>query len=129
MLKNTKTRTKISELLDSATTPMSAYEIYEKLKSEKITLSSIYRTLDTFYNNNIVTKETTPEGVNIYSKVLTEHKHFLECKKCHKQIPLDYCPYHKVNAKIKSNNDFVVDEHNVVIYGTCKDCVHNTEKK
>ena len=122
MLKNTKTRELVKELLTNSKTPLSAYEIHKILQSQKITLSSIYRTLDTFYSNNIVSKDITSDGVSKYSIVKGEHSHFLECKKCHKTTPLDFCPYHSANKKIKKSTEFIVDEHNLIIYGTCKDC-------
>lgn len=129
MLKNTKTRELIKALLDSSNSPLSAYDIFDALKSQGVTLSSIYRTLDTFYKNSIISKEITTDGVSLYSIPKEEHSHFLECKNCHKVIELNYCPYHKVNAQIKAKHHFVVDEHNVVIYGLCPDCYTNNSIK
>ncbi|MBE5757650.1 MAG: transcriptional repressor [Clostridiales bacterium] len=123
-MKNTKTRKRVLEKLSSQN-PMTASDLYDILKDEDITLSSIYRTLDTFTKEEIVIKDTTNNGTAIYTLKGDTHNHFLECKKCHKKITLEYCPYHKVNEKIKKTANFTVDEHNVVIYGTCKDCNQN----
>jgi len=123
MLKNTKTRTMVRELLNKSQTPLSASDIFDILKDKNITLSSIYRTLDTFYQHKIISKETTHENISVYSIIKENHKHYLKCKKCQKTITLDYCPYHKTNESIRKNHFFVVDEHNVVIYGICKDCI------
>lgn len=122
MLKNTKTRQQIKALLENSHNPLSAYDIFEKLKNNNITLSSIYRTMDTFYKHNIVNKETTSDGLSRYSILKENHTHVLECKNCHTKIELDFCPYHRVNSQIKSKHHFLVDEHNVVIYGLCKNC-------
>ena len=130
MLKKTKTRELVRSLLEKSSKPISAYEIFEELKSQEVTLSSIYRTLETFYNNNIVIKELSSDKVCKYSINKKEHQHFLECRECHTSTPLDFCPYHNVNKKIKSETDFTVDEHNLIIFGLCKDCTHkNTNKK
>lgn len=123
MLKKTKTREKVLRLLEVSNTPISANEIYEVLSSEGVTLSSIYRTLDCFTKNNIIAKESNPQGVAIYTLIKDEHSHILECKECHNQTKLDYCPYHKANENIKSKHNFFADESNIVIYGTCKDCM------
>lgn len=128
MLKNTKTRECIKKLLEVSNSPLSAYDIFNSLKDQGVTLSSIYRTLDTFYRNNIVSKEITTDGVSLYSILKEEHSHFLECKNCHSVIELNYCPYHKVNAQIKAKHHFEVDEHNVVIYGLCAQCVRSQNK-
>ncbi len=122
MLKKTKTREKILELFNNTTTPMSAYDIYDVLGKDGITLSSIYRTLDSFYKNNIIMKETTQSAVAIYTLIRDEHCHILECKTCHTKVKLDYCPYHKANESLKSKHKFIADERNVVIYGTCENC-------
>ena len=127
MLKKTKTRELVKELLESTKEPLSANEIYEALKSNNITLSSVYRTLDTFYNNKLISKDVDLNGVSKYSTITSHHKHYLECKECHKSTELDYCPYQNANKKIKTTNDFVVDEHNTIIYGICKDC-HKVKK-
>ena len=121
-MKNTKTRNKVMEILSISPTPLSASDIYDKLSKDNITLSSIYRTLDKFTEEKIVIKDSNSFGTAIYTLHKDNHNHFLECKKCHKQIILDYCPYHKVNEKIKKTSNFTVDEHGVVIYGTCEDC-------
>ena len=127
MLKKTKTREQVQSLLTQISSPLSANEIYERLKNNNITLSSIYRTLDTFTNKGIIIKDINNLGVATYSIKKEEHCHFLECKKCHSKIKLDYCPYHKINKQIKDKTLFTVDEHNVIIYGTCNKCI-NKEK-
>lgn len=124
MLKKTKTREEVLSLLNNTLVPLSANEIFENLCNKGVTLSSIYRTLDTFTKNDIVLKETNPQGVAMYSTKKDNHTHILECKACHKKTPLDYCPYHKANEIIKSKHDFVADEENIIIYGTCKDCIN-----
>ena len=48
MLKNTKTRTLVREILDKSNSPLTPAEIFEKLKTLDVTLSSIYRTLEAF---------------------------------------------------------------------------------
>lgn len=122
MLKKTKTRDKVREILKTANTPLTANDIYEYLKDENITLSSIYRTLDTFTKEKIIIKDTNNQATAIYTIANDTHSHFLECKHCHEKIKLDYCPYHKVNKQIQKNTEFTVDEHNVVLYGICKNC-------
>ena len=125
-MKKTKTREEILSLFSIATEPLTAGEIYSELKDKDITLSTIYRSLETFTSTGILIKGTDANGVSIYTLKKEKHAHYLECKNCHTKVELEYCPYHKVNDKISKDFDFKVDEQNVVIYGTCKDC--NKEK-
>lgn len=122
MLKKTKTRKCILELLKNSKLPLTANDINDKLKDKNITLSSIYRTLETFTNEDIIVKDVLSNGTAIYTLKNDEHNHYLECKNCHKKVKLPYCPYDKINDEINEKFNFEVDERNVVIYGKCKDC-------
>lgn len=125
MLKNTKTRKRVKEILDTSKTPLTPAQIFEKLQDEGITLSSIYRTLETFSQEHIVIKANDQKGTALYTLSKDDHCHYLECKKCHKKIKLDYCPYHNINNKISKDYGFDVDENNVVMYGLCQNCHNN----
>lgn len=122
MLKKTKTRELVKNTLENANKPLSAYEIFDKLKDNNITLSSIYRTLEIFHANNIISKDIGNDKVCKYTIIKNEHKHYLECRKCHTSTALDFCPYHTANKKIKNETNFTVDEHNVIILGVCENC-------
>ena len=121
-LKSTKSRTEILALLKKQKSPITANEIFDKLRNRKITLSTIYRTLETFSKNGIIKKEIPQSGTAVYFLVSEEHCHILECKNCHGTIKLKYCPYDLANIKIQKDTNFKVDEENVVIYGLCKNC-------
>lgn len=126
MLKNTKTRICVKKVLGNSPSPLTPAQIYEKLQEENITLSSIYRTLEAFTKENIVIKASDQKGTALYTLNKDDHCHYLECKKCHQKIKLDYCPYHTVNKKIYKDYGFNIDESNVVMYGVCQNC--NNEK-
>ena len=128
MLKKTKTREEIVALFEITNSPLNANDIFEKLRDKNITLSSIYRTLETFTNQGILIKDLDPKGTAIYTMKQEKHSHYLQCKNCNKKVELEYCPYHKVNDKISRQFDFEVDEHNVVIYGTCRNCNDSNKK-
>lgn len=125
MLKNTKTRQRVKETLSHASTPLTPAEIYNQLKDENITLSSIYRTLETFTRENIVIKASDQKGTALYTLNIDDHCHYLKCKCCHAEIKLDYCPYHKINHQLSHKYNFDIDENNVVIYGLCENCKNN----
>ena len=122
MLKNTKTRTLVREILDKSNSPLTPAEIFEKLKTLDVTLSSIYRTLDAFTKEDVVIKANDQKGTALYTLNKDDHYHYLECKNCHQKIQLNYCPYHKVNHELSKKYNFDIDESNVVIYGVCNNC-------
>ncbi len=121
-LKRTKTRELVYKELKKSQLPLSAAQLFSNLENASLTLSSIYRTLNAYLKNNIILKQTDSNGVSLYSLNKEEHKHFLICKTCESKITLDYCPYHLINEELKTKHGFEIDEHNVVLYGTCKNC-------
>lgn len=122
-MKNTKSRKAILELLQKCPAPLSADSIFAALKDQGITLSTVYRSLQTFEAEGLVKKELSPHSKEaLYSVKEEEHGHTLECVRCHKKIPLDYCPFEEVNEEIKKKTGFTLEEENSILYGVCAEC-------
>ena len=120
-MKNTKSRHDVYNHLAQCTEPVSANMIFEAVKNQGITLSTVYRTLATFVENNIINKMENNEGVALYYLHQDSHSHFLECTGCHKRVKIDYCPYHEIKEQIEKQSGFVLsDDH--ILYGVCDDC-------
>ena len=124
-LKRTPSRIEILSVLEKASTPLTAEEIFKLLKKKDIDLSTIYRTLNIFAEANIVKKEINNNKENIFSLVKNEDKHILVCVKCHKTVVIDDCPYHEANEKIERETGFTINDHTTEIYGICPDCKQN----
>jgi len=123
-MKQTKPRQIIYEFMSEQSFPMSANDIFEHLQKQDITLSTLYRTLKAFVKNQILDKMENNDGIALYYIAKDAHSHYVECTKCHKMVKLDFCPYEKVQNKIKKESGFVIcDDH--IIYGVCKDCNKN----
>ena len=122
-MKVTKSRKAILALFKGATTPLTAEAIYLLLQGQGITLSTVYRTLQCFEQEGIIKKELSPHSKEArYSYKEEEHGHTLECVRCHKKIPLDYCPFEEVNEEIKKKTGFTLEDENSILYGVCADC-------
>lgn len=120
-MKNTKTRQIVYNYITQCTEPVSANIIFCALKRQGITLSTIYRTLSTFVDNNIISKMEDTNGVALYYIQHDLHSHFLECTGCHKRVKIDFCPYHEIKEQIEKQSGFVLsDDH--ILYGVCNDC-------
>ena len=120
-LKVTKPRKEILYILERASTPLTAEDIYSCLKDKNINLSTVYRTLNTFEEAHIVKKEINHNKENIFS-IEGEDSHILVCVKCHKAVKLDDCPYHEANEKLEKETGYHIHDHNTEIYGICPDC-------
>lgn len=124
-MRKTRARDLVLNILDSQISPITAEEIFEKITDDTIDLSTIYRTLKLFTDNNMAKKEILNDGKSYYSIMKNEHMHILECVKCHEKIFLNECPFHNINKEIKKNTGFEINDQNVVLYGICKNCNQN----
>ncbi len=124
-LKNTKHRTAVIEILAQSSQPISAEEIYFMLKESKvdINLSTIYRTLEVFAANDIVTKlNLTGSSKALYEYNMMTHRHYLICIKCKKIVTIEHCPLQDYEALLEKHTDFSIVGHKLDIYGYCPEC-------
>ena len=91
-LKVTKHRNSLLEVLEIENQPLTAEDIFLKLKEKgiSINLSSVYRILDTLVDNNLINKYVLGDTNKTFYEINTlQHKHHLVCtygicKECRK---------------------------------------------
>lgn len=129
-IKWTKQRKRVYEILNEATEPLSAVQIFARLDTEEATqyaLSTIYRIMAAFEKENLVTKTTwMGDGTVVYEINRGTHTHYAVCLDCHKRIPLEHCPFSHVHFE-KETDDFTITSHKLELYGYCKDCKNRHE--
>ena len=116
-LKVTKSRIAIYKALEKKDYPCTAEELSKDIIDEDINLSTIYRPLNSFTEKGLVKLEVNERKENVFSLEKDEDKHILVCKCCHKRVPIEGCPYHKVNKKIEKETGFLIEDQNTEIYG------------
>lgn len=122
-LKVTKNRKIILEFLQKEENPISAEELFDKLKREnEIDLSTIYRNLNILEEKGVLLKTTNLDGINYYQINNSNHKHFLTCNNCHKKFVIEDCPVHELEEKIEKETGFIINGHNFEFTGICPDC-------
>ena len=122
-LKVTKNRKIILEFLQKEENPISAEELFDKLKREnEIDLSTIYRNLNILEEKGVLLKTTNLDGINYYQINNSNHKHFLTCNNCHKKFVIEDCPIHELEEKIEKETGFIINGHNFEFTGICPDC-------
>ena len=125
-LKWTKQRKCVYQVLEEATEPLSAVQIYNRIEKEHegsdYAVSTIYRILATFEEHGMVEKTTfMGDGTVVYDLNRGEHTHYAVCLECHKRIPLPSCPFAHVHLE-QDTGDFTVTGHKLELYGYCKKC-------
>ena len=140
-IKWTKQRKSVYQVLEQASEPLSAQQIYlqvlEQAKQESYALSTIYRILAAFEENHLVSSTTwMGEDTVVYELERGGHTHYAVCLECHKRIPLHSCPFnfghfgHRHGDHADGTDgelgDFTVVGHKVELYGYCEKCRKNS---
>lgn len=128
-IKITKARIEILKIVLEQKECLTAEKIFGLCREENINinLSTVYRTLDSFHENDIVDKCLLESGVASYKIHKNTHKHLLECDICHKEVEMP-CPIGQIEELIKSQTGFTLTEHNIEIKGICKECKKTSQK-
>ncbi|OCL28021.1 transcriptional repressor [Orenia metallireducens] len=112
----------IGVLLDSSR-PLSAQDIFAKLKEEypKLRLSTVYRNLNSFKDDNIVRSLNLKGNEQKFELIDGHHHHHLICIECDDILPLD-CPLKEFERKLKDDTGYTIIDHRMKIYGLCPSC-------
>lgn len=125
-LKMTRHRHAVLEVLDGNSLPLSAEELYIKLKEKGVSMSfsTVYRVLEAFLEKGIVVRNNLPDdGKSVYEIYCCDnHHHYLLCIDCRKVVQVEGCPLEEYERAIEEKFAFIVKGHNLEVYGYCSDC-------
>ncbi|MDI6619461.1 MAG: transcriptional repressor [Clostridiales bacterium] len=124
-IKNTKQREIIFDVLSKSDVPITADELFIKLKDmdTSINLSTIYRNLDMMCDKGIITKTIFMNDDKARFEIKnTQHKHRLICIKCKRMVPIDDCPIEEFEKMLCKKTSFDITGHKLEIYGYCPKC-------
>lgn len=115
-LKCTTQRIRVMEILSTANAPMTVENIFEK--SDRISLSTVYRIAERLVEKGIATKNTIRDSDRFYYEISdNKHRHYAICLGCGGMKYVDICPVHDLRI-----DDFTVTGHKLEIYGYCGSC-------
>lgn len=124
-LKNTRRRGDVMRVLENSRQPVTAEEVFFALKenNRSISLSTVYRVLDTLVEKEIASRIASAEGgCTMFELNRRIHRHYLVCLGCHRMIPVDNCPLGNLERRLERETGFTVTGHSLEIYGYCADC-------
>ena len=124
-LKNTKHRTAILDILERSNQPIAVEQIFLELNEKEIpvSLSTVYRVLDSLVLKNLVIKLTISgdnRALFEYNRMM--HRHYLVCLSCKKIIPINHCPLGDYEKSLEKETGFTIAGHKLDIYGYCSAC-------
>jgi Fe2+ or Zn2+ uptake regulation protein len=120
-IKVTPQRLEILKYLDENQSHPTAFQIYSDLKEDNPSFSktTVYNTLDTLKNHNLVQVLTISQTELRYEFETKLHHHFL-CKSCDKISDIDVdCPFFEKMLE----SEYRVEEVHGYFKGICKNCL------
>jgi Fur family ferric uptake transcriptional regulator len=124
-LKNTKQRKAILSVLAQSGEPLTAEDIYIRLKvkQEDVSLSTVYRTLEQLCEHDVL-QSVTLSGDNRMAYVLegSEHHHYIVCSQCKRMLPISHCPLEAFEKALAEETGFLLQGHRLDLYGLCPEC-------
>lgn len=135
-LKVTNQRVLILEALASCPDKhLTAEEIYELVKVDypEIGLATVYRTIQMLLDLNLVDRINLDDGYVRYeignrnADTSKHHHHHLICLSCNKVISFEDDLLEELEKKITDKEGFQIVDHEVKLYGYCKECGGKTD--
>jgi len=124
-MRMTKQRKMILDLLAKTEQPKSAEMILLDLPDHTMNLSTVYRTLDTFFIQGLVSKSNMKNTAYYYINKKNHH-HYMICLGCQKMYEID-CHLDHIADQVASEHHFKITHHDMTVYGYCSACQLNQE--
>ncbi|MBE0700472.1 MAG: transcriptional repressor [Acholeplasmataceae bacterium] len=124
-MRMTSQRKQILGVLKKSHQPRSAEMILNQLPKKTMNLSTIYRTLDLFFDHGLISKSFM-KHTTFYHINEKDHHHYMICTSCQKMYEID-CHLDLVANQVAKQNDFKITHHDMTIYGHCKSCQQKSE--
>jgi Fur family transcriptional regulator, ferric uptake regulator len=125
-LKVTRPRERILSLLErSERRHLSAEDVYKELLSDgdDIGLATVYRVLTQFADAGLVCRRHFETGQSIFELNSGHHHDHLVCVRCNRVIEFVDTLIEDRQDAIAARYGFQIEDHSLVIYGVCEDCV------
>ena len=117
----TRQRAAISQVIRAARRPLSPGEILEqaRLAVRAIGLATVYRNLKLLIADGSVHVVHLPGENPRYEPAELVHHHHFQCTTCQRVYDMPGCPG---NLRRLAPRGFVVEGHDLTLYGRCRDC-------
>lgn len=124
-LKNSIQKDYILKILFFSDEHLTAEQITAKVKKDyniDVGIATVYRTMKFFEDLNLVDTLDVGDSVKRYELNLAAHHDHLVCTACNKIIEFTDDIIEIKQIKIAEENNFVLKNHVMTIYGLCEDC-------
>jgi Fur family transcriptional regulator, ferric uptake regulator len=119
-------RAAVIALLAEQSCALSAYEIEAKLREggRSVGRASVYRIVDELERLGLVARLEVGQGIARYEphRPDGDHHHHMVCARCGEVIPFADDELEATIDRVAERVTFEVDEHEIVLHGSCSDC-------
>ena len=126
----TKQGTAILEVIKVAGRPLLSQEVFD-LSSSKVSgigIATVYRNIKSLLEQGAIQEVLLP-GENPRYEVAEaghDHHHHFQCYKCDKVFDVHACPG---DFSHLAPSGFTVQDHDLILYGSCAECQSNSATK
>jgi Fe2+ or Zn2+ uptake regulation protein len=121
--KATPSRLAVLSLFSNECGPIDAKLALAKLKSKKINLVTIYRTLSSLEQAGVL-KKVDLQRESVHYELSENHHHHVVCTHCGKTESFETCEISSIVGKILKNSPQFqsISGHSLELFGICKKC-------
>ena len=122
MIRSTRQKRAIESVLTEQKNPLTAPEIQKLALKDApgIGLATVYRSLRSLTEDGYVVSEEIPGQPPRYERANKGHHHHFLCRSCDGVFELDKC---LAGIKTLAPSRFRVDDHEIILYGSCETCL------
>lgn len=128
MERTTRQGTAIREAISRAHRPLLPQEILEAAQPAVpgLSLATVYRNLRSLVEDGSLLRVDLPGESTRYEPAGRGHHHHFQCLRCHLVFEVEACPG---NLAALAPPGFVVDDHELTLYGRCKECMRGARRR
>ncbi len=119
--RQTVQRKTIEGIFRESISPLGVEEILVLGQKQVSTLNraTVYRNLKLLLRDGLIQKIVHPKLGILYERTGKAHHHYFQCRSCNQAFELPGCV---INARAGIPEGFVVEDHEVFLFGICPSC-------
>ena len=121
MRRNTTQRKAIEQVFRQNERPLGVDEVlqYGRKLVESLNQSTVYRNLKLLIHDGYLQKISHPSLGTLYERTGKGHHHHFHCRACNRAFEIPGCA---LNQERAAPNGFVVEDHEIFLFGVCPHC-------
>jgi Fe2+ or Zn2+ uptake regulation protein len=127
-LKTTPTRLMVLEVFSKYCKPINAEHVLRTLKSKKLDIVTVYRTLASFEKKGIIHKVDLRKDSVYYEYSSHHHHHHIVCVDCGYIEKFEDCRISEMSKGLlgKKSKFKIIQSHSFELFGLCEKCSKNS---